>query len=77
MHLVFRGDALETLCFKDMQDSEKLRLEICALICSEDTGKPNVEKNFSNAFTTKLVVIMHNGTASGKRVEAHMMVSKY
>ena len=40
-------------------------------------GRPNVEKNFVNAFTTELAVIVRSGIASGYRVAAHMMVSKY
>ena len=36
-----------------------------------------MEKNLINAFTTELDVILRNGTASGKRVAAHIMVSKY
>jgi hypothetical protein len=40
-------------------------------------GKPTKVKNFTNAFTTFLVVILLMGIASGNLVEAHMIVSKY
>uniref|UniRef100_A0A673ZV90 Regulatory associated protein of MTOR complex 1 n=1 Tax=Salmo trutta TaxID=8032 RepID=A0A673ZV90_SALTR len=39
-------------------------------------GSPNVEKNFTSAFTTVLAVIVRRGIASGYRVALHIIVSK-
>lgn len=35
-------------------------------------GRPNIENNLGNAFTTELAVILQSGKASGKRVAAHV-----
>lgn len=42
-----------------------------------DFGRPNSEKNLVKALTMVLVLIFLRGMASGKRVEAHMIVSRY
>ena len=40
-------------------------------------GSPTNVINLTKAFTTAGVFIFRNGIASGKRVEVHILVSKY
>lgn len=40
-------------------------------------GKPKEEKNLVKAFIKELEVILRSGIASGNRVAAHIIVSRY
>jgi hypothetical protein len=42
-----------------------------------DFGRPTKVKNFVSACTMVLALIFRSGIASGKRVETHIIVSKY